>query len=710
MMSAPGSMTWPLSRLGEAIEALAQASGLGRQADSLLPVPADASCSTPETIGRWIEAAARRLDLDVEPFDVSYEAVESFLRGAGPALFRLGAPDRPTFLALVEASRRRVTVIGPDRQRHQLHPARVAGWLRLSSDAPLAPEVDRLLVDAGISESRRSRARAAILRDRIGSALIGGCWLLRLPAHAPFRHHLRHARLRRHLLAFCVSHTLYTAAWATSWWIVGRAAFEGRFNEGALLAWTFLLFTLVPLGLLTTWSQGVFAIGTAALLKQRLLAGALRLDPDQTRHQGVGQHLARVFESEAIESLALIGGFSALAAAPELVLALVVFAVLGPTVHFMLLAGLVLATGLAAHRYFVRDRRWTQTRLAMTHDLVERMIGHRTRLVQADEAFGNDEEDEALERYLGRSRHMDRAERLLWTIPRIWVLMAVLGVGPSFVAARLSAEALAVTLGATLLAFSGLTKITAGLVHLSGARIAWTQVEPLLQTLAIRESAGSADPDLVADGAARSARNGSLISAHDVTFRFARRVEPTLQGLSFRITRGDRSLLTGPSGSGKSTLVSLLTGLRAPQSGLLLLDGLDRPTLGPDAWRRRVVAAAQFHENHVFTESLAFNLLMGRRWPPRPEDLALAEAICHRLGLGDLLARMPGGLFQPVGETGWQLSHGERSRVFVARALLQGADLVVLDESFAELDPESLRACLREVTELAPTLLVIAHT
>jgi ABC transporter len=52
---------------------------------------------------------------------------------------------------------------------------------------------------------------------------------------------------------------------------------------------------------------------------------------------------------------------------------------------------------------------------------------------------------------------------------------------------------------------------------------------------------------------------------------------------------------------------------------------------------------------------------------------------------------MPAGLFQPVGETGWQLSHGERSRIYMARALLQGADLVVLDESFAELDPDSLR-------------------
>jgi ATP-binding cassette subfamily B protein len=111
----------------------------------------------------------------------------------------------------------------------------------------------------------------------------------------------------------------------------------------------------------------------------------------------------------------------------------------------------------------------------------------------------------------------------------------------------------------------------------------------------------------------------------------------------------------------------------------------------------------------VFTESLAFNLLMGRRWPPRPEDLELALAVCRRLELGDLLDRMPGGLFQLVGETGWQLSHGERSRLFMARALLQGADLVLLDESFAELDPESLRHCLAEVAELSNTLLVVAH-
>jgi ABC-type transport system involved in cytochrome bd biosynthesis fused ATPase/permease subunit len=122
-----------------------------------------------------------------------------------------------------------------------------------------------------------------------------------------------------------------------------------------------------------------------------------------------------------------------------------------------------------------------------------------------------------------------------------------------------------------------------------------------------------------------------------------------------------------------------------------------------------VVAAPQFHENHVLTETFAFNLLMGRRWPPRPEDIQAAESLCRELGLGELLDRMPAGLLQLVGESGWQLSHGEKSRLYIARALLQGAELVVLDESFAALDPESLRQTLRCVLERAPTLLVIGH-
>jgi ATP-binding cassette subfamily B protein len=62
-----------------------------------------------------------------------------------------------------------------------------------------------------------------------------------------------------------------------------------------------------------------------------------------------------------------------------------------------------------------------------------------------------------------------------------------------------------------------------------------------------------------------------------------------------------------------------------------------------------------------------------------------------------------------VGDGGWQLSHGERSRIFLARALLQNADVTILDESFAALDPENLKTALDCALERAETLVVIAH-
>jgi ATP-binding cassette subfamily B protein len=152
-----------------------------------------------------------------------------------------------------------------------------------------------------------------------------------------------------------------------------------------------------------------------------------------------------------------------------------------------------------------------------------------------------------------------------------------------------------------------------------------------------------------------------------------------------------------------------MAGLNVPESGLLLLQGADRHSLGPEAWRKRVATAPQFHENHILTETFAFNLLMGCQWPPCAEDLEEAETVCRELGLGDLLDRMPAGFQQMVGESGWRLSHGECSRVYIARALLQKADLIILDESFAALDPENLHRALSCVIRRANTLLVIAH-
>jgi ATP-binding cassette subfamily B protein len=204
------------------------------------------------------------------------------------------------------------------------------------------------------------------------------------------------------------------------------------------------------------------------------------------------------------------------------------------------------------------------------------------------------------------------------------------------------------------------------------------------------------------------AGSASLIEAESLTYRYDAQGDAVLKDASIRIRHGERLLVEGPSGGGKSTLASLLVGLRQPNSGLLLLDGLDRHTLG-EAWHEFATEAPQFHENHILSGTIGFNLLMGRNWPATDAELQEAADLCEELGLGDLLRRMPAGMMQTVGETGWQLSHGERSRIFLARALLQDAQLTVLDESFGALDPETLEACLNCAFRRAKTLIVIAH-
>ena len=244
---------------------------------------------------------------------------------------------------------------------------------------------------------------------------------------------------------------------------------------------------------------------------------------------------------------------------------------------------------------------------------------------------------------------------------------------------------------------------TAALGSAAGAGIAWEKAKPLFDAAASVEPPATAEP-------APDPREGALrLEATGVTYRYRGRGEPVLRGCSLVVDEGDRVLLEGRSGSGKSTFASILCGLREPDGGLVLVGGLDRRTLGLAGFRRHIAAAPQFHDNFLFGSTLAFNLLMGRRWPPREEDLVAAEEICRDLGLGPLLERMPSGLQTQVGETGWQLSHGERSRVYLARALLQGARVLVLDESFGALDPPTLERAMARVFEEPSALVVIAH-
>jgi ATP-binding cassette subfamily B protein len=560
-------------------------------------------------------------------------------------------------------------------------------------------------VDAAgaLDPSERARVLTTLVRARVRDRTLPAWWLVRGSPGASFWRQCRAAGLAWRLAAFVLAHASQYALFIGSWAVLGRAALDGRVDDGALLAWSALLAGTVPARVLTTRLQASVAIGAGRLLRRRLLHGALRLEPEEIRREGAGQLLGRVLEAEAVEDLAISGGLLGLVATIELVFAVVVLGTGSVVVLAVLLAAWTALTVTAAFRYVRHRRVWAHHRLSLTHDLVEKMVGHRTRQVQEPPEHWHHGEEEQLGSYGRLGRDMDRRLCVLLALaPRGWVVVALAGLAVEVVGDG-SAATIAVGAGGILLGLLALTRLVAGLAQLSDAIVAWGQVAPLFDAAA-RLPAGDAG-----DGDGPPGDPSVLLDANDVTYRYPGRERPALAGCRVQVHDGDRVLLEGPSGSGKSTLAALLAGLRQPSDGRLLLRGADLTQTGVTAWRRRVVASPQFHENHLLLGSLAFNLLLGRRWPPRPDDLGDAYELCAALGLGPLLERMPSGLQQIVGDTGWQLSHGERSLVFLARALLQDPDLVLLDETFGSLDPVTHQRALGVTLERARTLVVISQ-
>jgi ATP-binding cassette subfamily B protein len=658
-----------------------------------------------DSISHWLESAALTLGFEAQPSETPYSDFERHLQKIGPALIHIPTADGPMFLALLPNS----TLLTPDLQKVRVSPAAIRSALCSSMEAPVLGEIQETLDRARIPPSKQARARDALLRERLSSKRIRGIWLLRLPPGANFWKQMRHAHIPRRLLALAGAHAFQYALWILAWWVIGSNVLRGTPARDWLVPWALLLLTLVPLRVLITRLQGWVAIGAGTLLKQRLFFGSLRLEPDSLRHQGAGQLLGRVLESEAVEALALSGGFLALVALIEIIASMFVLALgAGGLLQSSLLFLWLLIAAALAWSYFRRNRDWTGVRLAMTHDLVESMAGHRTRLAQLTADRWHVEEDQALEEYLRSSRAMDRSTgRLIALVPRGWLILGLLGLAPAFMRgvdspAGISQTGVAIAVGGILLAYRAWKRLAAGVWQMAGAAVAWQRTSVLFNAAARPDLPGSLN---VPEPSSLS----PVVEARDLEFRYGDRAQPVLRGANLRIAAGERVVLEGASGGGKSTLVSLLAGVRQPTSGSVLIHGLDRKILGAPEWTRRLAAAPQFHENHVLAETFAFNLFLGRPTVLGPADFEEAQAICGELGLGDLLERMPAGMLQMVGETGWQLSHGERSRLYIARALLQNADLVILDESFAALDPENLKRAIECVVKRARALLVIAH-
>jgi len=200
-------------------------------------------------------------------------------------------------------------------------------------------------------------------------------------------------------------------------------------------------------------------------------------------------------------------------------------------------------------------------------------------------------------------------------------------------------------------------------------------------------------------------KTSAPIRFDSVSIHYPERERPALSEISFVISPGERVALTGPSGSGKTTVFNLLLGFLHPSAGSILIDGINLSDLSLDAWREFIAWVPQ--RPYLFNASLAENLKLGN---PEAGESVLIEA-CQRAGLDELLVSLPKGLDTPIGEGGMRLSGGQAQRLALARAFLKPAELYLLDEAAAGLDPEAaleLANTLRAIPT-GKTVLAITH-
>lgn len=190
-----------------------------------------------------------------------------------------------------------------------------------------------------------------------------------------------------------------------------------------------------------------------------------------------------------------------------------------------------------------------------------------------------------------------------------------------------------------------------------------------------------------------------------VTFRYRADTSEVLRQVSFRIKAGSKVGIIGRSGSGKSTLTKLIQRLYVPESGRVLIDGVDLAQVEP-AWLRRQIGVV-LQENYLFSGSIKTNIAVARP-EASIEEIVQAAQIA---GAHEFIMQLPDGYDAHVGESGTGLSGGQRQRIAIARALITNPKVLIFDEATSALDYESERIIMENLDSMAVgrTLIMIAH-
>ena len=196
------------------------------------------------------------------------------------------------------------------------------------------------------------------------------------------------------------------------------------------------------------------------------------------------------------------------------------------------------------------------------------------------------------------------------------------------------------------------------------------------------------------------------IDFENVNFSYPTRGdEQAIVGISFRVEAGERIALIGPSGAGKSTLFQLLLRFYDPQSGKVLLDGIDIRNFDPSKLRSAISVVQQ--NAPLFSGTVRENIRFGRSDASDQEVERAAEAA----SASDFIHLLSDGYDTKLGDSATNLSGGERQRLAIARAILRNTPILLLDEATNALDSENEQAIQLALETLSRgrTTIVITH-
>ncbi|HET9862024.1 MAG TPA: ABC transporter ATP-binding protein [Steroidobacteraceae bacterium] len=241
------------------------------------------------------------------------------------------------------------------------------------------------------------------------------------------------------------------------------------------------------------------------------------------------------------------------------------------------------------------------------------------------------------------------------------------------------------------------------MAHIAAERAVFDAVEPDLRAALAAPAPADMAPTA---GPGRDWPQREIVLEH-VSFRYAAHLAPAIRDVSLTIPAGARVAFVGANGSGKSTLADLIVGLLRPETGAILVDGekLDASML--DAWQSCIAYVPQtgFLLNASVAENIAFGV------PREQIDRARLHEAARQAQLEELIASLPRGYDELLGERGVRLSGGQRQLVAIARALYREPRLLVLDEATNALDASNERRVIMALRDgAAPrTTILIAH-